>query len=34
MKVIIINGPNLNLLKFRDPKIYGSDCFEYYFKRF
>ena len=31
MKVIIINGPNLNLLGKREPKIYGSQTFEEYF---
>ena len=31
-KIIIINGPNLNLLGKREPKIYGSESFEAYFK--
>ena len=32
MKVIIINGPNLNLLGKREPSIYGSQSFEDYLK--
>ena len=31
MKIIIINGPNLNLLGKREPQIYGHQTFEDYF---
>lgn len=32
MKIIIINGPNLNLLGKREPDIYGIISFEDYFR--
>ncbi len=31
MKIIIINGPNLNLLGKREPEIYGKESFEDFF---
>ncbi len=32
MKIIIINGPNLNLLGKREPEVYGTLSFEGYFE--
>ena len=32
MKIIIINGPNLNLLGVREKSVYGDQSFEEYFE--
>ena len=32
MEVVIINGPNLNLLGTREKSVYGDQTFESYFK--
>ncbi|GAB6123270.1 type II 3-dehydroquinate dehydratase [Dysgonomonas termitidis] len=33
MKILIINGPNLNLLGKREPDVYGNTSFETYFSQ-
>ena len=33
MKIIIINGPNINLLGKREPEVYGNETFESYFEK-
>jgi len=33
MKIIIINGPNLNLLGKREPEIYGDQSFEDFYEK-
>ncbi|MFD0861630.1 type II 3-dehydroquinate dehydratase [Sungkyunkwania multivorans] len=33
MKLIIINGPNLNLLGKREPEVYGKETFEDFFRK-
>ncbi len=33
MKILIMNGPNLNLLGTREPGVYGSESMEDYFEK-
>ena len=33
MKILVLNGPNINLLGKREPGIYGAESFEHYYER-
>lgn len=33
MKILVINGPNINLLGIREPDVYGTDSYEELYRR-